>query len=294
VQRKIVYIQSDKTFRAVFDTTGLKKGTYKIDIPVNGLGDSVSMRVVNLVDRSDDIQLISSAVQNFNRKLYISGSIKGNMNSGVQIEVTGPDNSIVFGPHYINTNYQGDFSIDIPIIAPGNYEISFTDTKGYVGKRTINVIGEPKPFATPVVAVTTPSISSAHTKASRDTPAYFIVKTGFGPFNISTSSSVDWVVEYIDDNGALHMVNDYGELNAEKVQLLGKGKTLHVKVYPYKYSVNSDVFLYAENANSVTVSHVVTEPFAANAQQTLPETQQASAIPVLGIAAIGLLWAIWR
>ncbi len=33
----------------VFDTTGLKTGMYKVEVPTNGAGDSVNMRVVYLV-----------------------------------------------------------------------------------------------------------------------------------------------------------------------------------------------------------------------------------------------------
>ena len=69
IKRKIVYVQSDYSFRAVFDTTGLKTGMYKVEVPTNGMGDSTYMRVVYLVDRSDDIQLTSSASQNFNGKI---------------------------------------------------------------------------------------------------------------------------------------------------------------------------------------------------------------------------------
>ena len=60
IKRKIVYVQSDSSFRAVFDTTGLKTGMYKVEVPTSGNGDSTTMRVVYLVDRSDDIQLTSS------------------------------------------------------------------------------------------------------------------------------------------------------------------------------------------------------------------------------------------
>src|SRR5665647_602704 len=38
IKRKIVYVQSDNSFRAVFDTTGLKTGMYKVEVPTNGMG----------------------------------------------------------------------------------------------------------------------------------------------------------------------------------------------------------------------------------------------------------------
>ena len=65
IKRKIVYVQSDYTFRAVFDTTGLKTGMYKVEVPTSGMGDSITMRVVNLIDRSDDIQMNSPTLSEF-------------------------------------------------------------------------------------------------------------------------------------------------------------------------------------------------------------------------------------
>src|SRR5512136_498295 len=83
IKRKIVYVQSDYTFRAVFDTTGLKTGMYKVEVPTSGMGDSITMRVVNLVDRSDDLQLSSPTYLAFSGKIPVSGTIKGDENSGV-------------------------------------------------------------------------------------------------------------------------------------------------------------------------------------------------------------------
>ena len=59
IKRQVVGIKPDNTFKVVFDTTGLKTGTYKVEVPVNGMGDSVTMRLVQIVDRSDEIQMDS-------------------------------------------------------------------------------------------------------------------------------------------------------------------------------------------------------------------------------------------
>ncbi len=294
IKRKIVYVQSDYTFRAVFDTTGLKTGMYKVEVPTNGMSDSVTMRVVYLVDRSDDIQLTSPATQNFNGKIYISGAIKGDENSGVQIEVIGPDNSVVFGPRYINTNYQGTFTTEVPITKPGEFEVSFTDARGYVGKRIITINALQSMTSGPSPASTKVSILSAHAKSSRDDPAYFTIKTGIGLVIIHTSSSIDWVIEYVDDNGVIQLVNGQGEQYPEQFQLQGKGKTVYIKVYPVKYSVNSEVFIYAENALSVVADSSVPEPFAGSAQKTPTESPTSPVLPALGIAALGIAFMIMR
>ena len=49
IKRKIVYIQPDKTFKAVFDTTGLVTGTYKVEVPTNGMGDSITCGLSRLL-----------------------------------------------------------------------------------------------------------------------------------------------------------------------------------------------------------------------------------------------------
>ena len=294
IKRKIVYVQSDRTFRAVFDTTGLKTGMYKVEVPTNGAGDSVNMRVIYLFDRSDDLQLSSSTTQNFKGKLNIAGSIKGDENSGVQIEVIGPDDDVVFGPRYINTDYQGNFAVDVPIPEPGDYEVSFTDARGYVGKRIVTATSQQFETLGPSPPPTTVSIVSAHAKSSRDNPVYFTVKTGNGKVNIHTSSSIDWVMEYVDDKGTIKIVNEEGEQYPEKVQVLGKGKTMYIKVYPMKYSVNSEVFMYAENAVSVVVSPTVPAPFAASIPQTPTDTPKSPLLPLLGVVALGTAFVIVR
>jgi hypothetical protein len=294
IKRKIVYVQSDHTFRAVFDTTGLKTGMYKVEVPTNGAGESINMRVVYLFDRSDDIQLSSSTTQNFNGRMTIAGMVKGDENSGVQIEVIGPDDDVVFGPRYINTDYQGNFAFDVPITEPGDYEVSFTDTRGYVGKRIITVTSQQFQTLEPNPTSTTLSIVSAHAKSSRDNPVYFAIKTGNGKVNIHTSSSIDWVMEYVDDKGTIKIVNEEGDQYPEKVQILGRGKTIYIKIYPMKKTISSEVFIYAENAVSVIVNPTVPAPFAASAPQTPTDTPKSPLLPLLGVVALGIAFMIMR
>jgi hypothetical protein len=295
VERKIVYVQSDKSFKTFFDTTNLKKGTYKVEVPANGLGSSSeTMRLVQLIDRSDEISMSSFSRQSFNGKIFIAGTIKGGENSGIQIELIGPADTVVFGPSYVNTNNAGGFTAEISISEPGDYEVSFTDAKGFIGTRTISVIGEQTMGATPAATVTTHPVFSAHAKASQDAPAYFIIKTGSGPVKLHTSSSVDWIIEYIDEKGVLHRENNYGEKNPERAEFIGTGKVVYVKVYPYNYADTSEVFLYAENVNSVAVSPNVPAPFAATANQTPTETPRTELFPLIGLIAVGITLLLIR
>jgi hypothetical protein len=141
VQRKRAYVQSDRTFTVEFDTSTLKKGVYKVEVPANGLADSITMRQVELVDRTDEIQMSSSQQQQYTGTLHLAGTLKGNQNAGVRIEVIGPDGIYILGPQHISTDDQGYFSVEVPVTLAGVYEVSFTDAKGIIGTRSLSVTG---------------------------------------------------------------------------------------------------------------------------------------------------------
>jgi hypothetical protein len=288
VQRKTGYVLTDGTFRVVFDTTGLKKGTYKVEVTLEAQGDSITTRLVQLIDRSDEIVLSSPQEQQFTGTLTVAGLAQGNQNSGIQVEVTDPAGDRILGPQYIGTTSRGYFSVQVPIGKTGVYDVSFTDSKGFIGTKTVSVIGSvPAPTATVTATVTTPAeLLSAHTKSSRDAPAYFEVKAGSYRMNVYTSSDIDWMMEYIDDRGVLHTVLSRTDLNPEEINVQGRGKTIYFKVYPLKYSDSGVVFLYADNAQSVKVSPTVPSVFGTS--PTPIETQKSPASPALGIAAVGL------
>jgi len=289
IQRKIVYIQSDQSFEAVFDTTGLSPGSYKVEAPPTANGDSVTMRLVKLYDRSEEISLSSSLTQAYSGNLYLNGEIKGKANSGVQVEVIDPTGLVIFGPRYINTDNAAHFAADIPIREPGSYEVSFTDGDGYIGSRVVTILGGD---ASSLSGTTTPSktthgmVLSAHSPSSRDTPAYFMVKTDVGKVVLYTSKSTDWVMEYIDDQGILYTENDRGSASPERAEFTGRGTTVYVKVYPYKYASTSDVTLYGENVRAVVVSPSVPAPFAVSAvKATTPATPF---VPGLVVISLGI------
>jgi hypothetical protein len=294
IKRLVVGVKPDKTFKVVFDTTGLKTGTYKVEVPVNGMGDSVTMRLIRIVDRSEEIQMDSPLRQQFTGTLVVAGTIKGDENSGVQVEVIGPDNSLVYGPQFVNTNYEGAFSTEVPIHVPGEYEVSFTDAKGFIGTRIITATGPQTPVATQSDGAAPKTVVSAHAKASRDTPAYFTVKTNSGPVMLYTSSSVDWVIEYSADNGILHVENNQDAQNPEKAAIAGTGNIIYVKIYPYNYAEQGEVFLYAENAHAISVSPKVPAPFAAAAPQASGGIPVLPLTPFSGLAALGIALILRR
>jgi hypothetical protein len=295
IKRIPVYVMADKTFKAIFDTTGLKTGSYKVEVPSPAGSDSVFMRAVTIYDRSEDITFTTPLDQDFTGKIYCIGTIKGLENSGIQVEVIAANGLVIFGPQFVHTDNAAHFAFEVPLPAPGIYEVSFTDANGYIGSRTINTNPSASGSITSVTASATKSqpIVSAHARASRDSPAYFLVEAGTGPVILYTSKSLDWVIEYVDDRGILYMKNDQGDQYPEKVVFTGNGETIYVKVYPYKYSVSADVFLYGENANSIIVSRTVPAPFIAAGDET-PVVRSSPVLFGIAVLSAGIAFFLVR
>jgi len=290
ISRETVTIQADKVFTVIFDTKNLEKGQYKVEVPVAAgtgisyLGSSVTMRVVQITDRTDEIVIKSPMDQENTGTLSVRGVITGLGNSGVQISVIGPDDQTVYGPQYIKTNDDGSFSQNVPVKKEGTYTVSFTDAKGYIGAVTFAVYEKTVATSTPTPTPTTvvPTLS-ASTTASYDDPAYFTVVTGTGPVRVYTSSGVDWVIEYQDPSGVIQKVNSMGQLEGEEVTLQGIGDTVSIKVYPYRMSDQGIVTLSAEGATSVEVATGVPSSFATTAS---PTTTAPLPLPLV-LAALG-------
>jgi hypothetical protein len=170
LSRQSVTIQEDKnTQYRLFETQGLPGGMYKIEIQLKSTGgeeslrsDSVTYKLVNILDRSGEITITSPGTQTLEEALRIEGTIDKLSNEGVQIEVRGPEGRI-FGPQYIGTknevkNNAGIFTYKVTVASPGIYEVSFRDSKGYIGikKFTVAEPTTPEPTTVPTtVPITT-------------------------------------------------------------------------------------------------------------------------------------------
>jgi hypothetical protein len=170
LSRQSVTIQEDKnTQYRLFETQGLPGGMYKIEIQLKSTGgeeslrsDSVTYKLVNILDRSGEITITSPGTQTLEEALRIEGTIDKLSNEGVQIEVRGPEGRI-FGPQYIGTknevkNNAGIFTYKVTVASPGIYEVSFRDSKGYIGikKFTVAEPNTPEPTTVPTtVPITT-------------------------------------------------------------------------------------------------------------------------------------------
>jgi hypothetical protein len=294
VDRQTVTLQGNKDFSVIFDTKDLIKGQYKVEVPgiagYSYLGDSVTIRVVEIIDRSDEIVLRSLTTQEMDGTLEIWGYIKGLSNAGVQIEVIGPGNQVISGPEFISTQFDGSFTKEVPISAAGDYEISFTDANGYIGTVTVTV-NEKQTLVTTIPTTTAPvrTVLSATAQSSNDEPAEFVVEAEAGSIKVYTSEGMDWVIEYTDTAGVRHKINEKGKVEAEEVIVETDGQTMYFKVYPYRLSASGEVTLYVEGATSVESAKAATD----GTTGTTTSPTESPLWILLPIIAIALL-VVWR
>lgn len=284
VGRETIVVQDDGTFSAKFDTHGLAAGDYSIEIVDPTLttfgGSSTTQRMVTLVDRSGSLKINSPLNQNFDGTLDIRGMISDLGAVGVQVEVK-HGGAAVYGPEYVATNKEGEFSVAVPISEGGSYEVAFSDVRGYIGSAVFAVVGTPGP--TP-----TEAMISASSPVSRSAPAYFEVDTKSGVVKIVTSAGIDWVVEYIDEDNGHHKVNEKGMLEAETVEVVARGGLVYVKVYPMSYNDSGTVQVSASNADSVRVSQTAPGLFG----DATPTPAQAAPFPAV-LALLALLAVVF-
>jgi hypothetical protein len=170
VSRQPITIQDDKSTQyKLLDTKGLPGGNYKVEVQYMGAdeprlrSDSVTLQMIKLIDRSSEITITSPLTQNPDEPLRIEGSIYKLGNNGVKIEVRGPE-GVVFD-NWIGSkeNIQsgaGVFTKQVTVLGPGDYEVMFTDAKGYIGTVTFHMPAPATPAITAEPATLTPTIKT--------------------------------------------------------------------------------------------------------------------------------------
>jgi hypothetical protein len=301
---KHVTVQGDKNFTVEFPTTGYTRGVYKVEILPTGefryLGDSITMRVVTLVDRSDEVKITSLPRQYLNGVLHVTGYANNARNDAIEMQVDNPDGTVLFGPSFIPTNLDGVFSKDFVIEKTGVYQIKISDRKGFIGSYNVSVLDQDVsnvPVVTSPTASQTPGTMSSTQSESifstRDQPAYFSVVTRVGPVRVYTSAGTDWVIEYSDPSGQRVKTNSKGPGFPEELTIQYNGETQYFMVYPNKYSDKANVTLYAENVNDIEVSLIPPTGFVASAtvaQATTTKASFPSVMVIISLCMVALLW----
>jgi hypothetical protein len=248
-------------------------------------GEAKNQRPVTLINRQNELSITSPLNQPYTGLLSIRGSVSTAGNNGTQLSVDHAGRT-VFGPLYIATQ-NGAFSTDISISEGGAYTASFSDYKSYIGLAQFLVS---QPVQTTVATTVTTAVPevSATTRASRSQPAYFVVRTMPGTVTLSTTSGIDWVMEYLDEDKFLTVVNEKGTVGGESVTFQARGGTAYAKVYPFTFSDEGTVTLSATNAYSVATC---TDCIPFFTTTTPPTTTKESPLPVV-LALAGLALAL--
>ncbi len=290
VNETMIVVQQGGVFSASFITSGLQAGQYVLEL-VDPTGDTFggsakTLLFVTLIDRQNEITITSPLTQPFNGYLSIQGSISTALNNGTQIRVD-HNGATIFGPIYLGTN-NGAFSTDvnpgpISITEGGNYTAYFSDSKSYIGSAQFTVLQPVQTTAATTTATPAPPVS-ASAQASRDQPAYFAVKTLPGMVTLSTSSGIDWVMEYINEDNQLTVVHGGGTLSGETATFQAMGGTVYAEIYPFLFSDQGTVTLTATNAASVAPCTSCVALFTTTPP---PTTTQKSPVPsFLAIVAL--------
>jgi MYXO-CTERM domain-containing protein len=291
IDRTRVVFQEGGVFSASFPTAGLEGGEYLLELvdPKPGGedafgGESKNQRNVELIDRQSELKITSPLTQPFTGILAIRGSLQYAGNNGTELTVVHGGRN-VYGPLYIAT-LDGVFSTDVLTPEGGTYDASFRDSKSYIGSAQF-MVSQPVPVTTATTVTTPAEQISASAQASRSQPAYFSVRTKPGTVTISTTTGIDWVMEYLDEDSHLTVVNEKGTIGGESATFPTKGGTVYVKVYPFTFSDQGTITLAASNAYSVTVCTNCISLFTTT---PVPTTTKESPVPAfLALLALALL-----
>ncbi len=283
-------IQSEGYFSIPFETAGLREGMYRFEIrqnPEYPLGSGRNWFILNLVDRSLLLRANSPLSQEYTGRLVVAGAVQDLGTAGVELLVTGPSGP-VFGPEWIETDSQGAFSRDVMIDSAGVYTARVSDRRGLIGTIRYDVHRETVVTPVPTTPPVSVGVPSASAPSSRESPAYFEVRTGRGPVTLSTSRGVDWVVEYIDEAGRSHVVNTFGADRAESVTFEGSGGTVYIRIYPAGPD-SERVFLYGENVASLAVSDTITTRFGDLHESGFVPQEESPVSMILPIIALAVI-----
>lgn len=187
VGRIRIITDATQLFRADFDTRHLEKGQYKVEVHnimsdnelfvEQQLGSSSTIRrIVQITDRSDEIQITSPQTQPQDQALTISGRMKDIGDGVLTLRVFGPE-QFTYGPEQMitkkgYTDNSGEFSTSIPVSIPGEYQASMSDRNGYIGEYAFVVTSvTPEMTITQTPELTIEPVKTPDTNTTPPTPA---------------------------------------------------------------------------------------------------------------------------
>ena len=206
ISRQSVTVQDNQvTQYKLIDTRGLPGGQYKVEIQFIKAdesrlsSDSNTWQLPMLIDRSGDITITSPMTQMADEGLRIEGSVVKVGNDGVNIEVQGPD-GVIFGPQWIGTKSiiqsgEGVFTQLVAVTGPGAYDVTFRDSKGYIGVVTFNVVA--LPTTVPTTVPTTAPVMTTLPKTTVPTPLPTPTSSPLSPFTIAAALGIMGILSVV-------------------------------------------------------------------------------------------------
>lgn len=163
VDRRMIVVDESKSFDASFPTTGLPAGKYKVEVqfledPGSSLGSSsVTLRLVELIDRSGEIVLEAPKEQSLDQALLVKGYIPDIGVATITVKIDGPKGFSLPDQTLRTTttlgSKDGHFSKQFSVSDPGNYYVNFYDSKGFISQVRYSVIGNlPSPTESSTLA----------------------------------------------------------------------------------------------------------------------------------------------
>lgn len=289
-------VQHGGYFSTTFNTKGLREGVYRFEIqspPSYPLGSARNWFMVNLIDRSDTLRITSPIRQELTGWLSIDGEVADHGAAGVELTVYDQGDRIIFGPEWISTSQRGWFSTMVPAHDPGFYSVHVADRRGLIGIVDFEIYRKIIPTPTPPVSTPVPpQIVSASATASRESPAHFVMRTERGPVTLSTLLGADWVIEYIDESGTLHIADIGGTHTPETVTFEGHGGTVYIRAYPDTDKTDT-FYLYGQNVASITRSSTPEGMFGEIKPTSKPPAEESPVCVLLPLIAVGALIVIY-
>lgn len=294
VKSESIVIQSDGRFGTTFDTWGLKGGMYTVtvqepkDYP---FGSNRNWFAVQLVDRTTELTSTSPRVQYSSDKVQVSGKASTTGGKGVELtmyEGSSTDGRVVYGPTWVGTDTNGQFTESLAATGTGMYQVVVKDKDGYIGVLTYTLMSESAATTATVTATSTSSgkTLTAKADASKGKPAYFAVKTGTGTATISALRGTDWKLEYTVNGGSIVTVNSNDE-NAEESFTVSTGDaTVNVMIYPANGDAVSTAYITAKNVVSlVEDSNLATTFGKPGADPAATQSPAGAMLPLAGVLA---------
>ena len=109
-------------------------------------------------------------------------------------------------------------------------------------------------------------------RLSRAEAGFYIIEASGDTITITTTTGVDWVIEYIDPvTKSKHRVNDADAQQAESARITTDGSPIYVKIYPYSFNEVANITVFGTGIASMGVDNSARIAFGAPPSSDIEE-----------------------